>query len=302
MEAPALVEHRFDAERLARGWLSTALAVSGDDARPALTGVHVEFFHGGVRLVATDSYMLLRTWVARGDAPEPDLDEAPLHTATALDPYGRGVGLMRHMLALATAKDAPPYDIVIRVGDDPREVDDPTLGGMEPQYLIVDVPDQEILTLPLFEGPWQSWRALWASFSAEQTSEISFNPELIVARIGKLGKLHKEGVVRWEFGGPVRPARIELSPSEPRVTGLVMPTKVYLPGYAPEGTEREEPAPTGETDDVTGADVLREGSGVVTDADSVERAKDRIREEREGMSDEEWEASARDADPPVDAP
>lgn len=227
----------FDAENIARGWLSVALATGDDEARPALTGLHLEFFARGVRLVATDSYMLLRAWVPCGDAPEPDIGEAPESTATALDPYDRGSGIMRHLLKITTAKDALPVDLHLSVGDDPRESAAPALAGFEARYLILDVPDQEILTLPLYEGMWPTWRALWSSFKPETTSEIHFAPELIVARVGKLGKLHSEGVIRWQFGGPVRPALIEVIPSDPHVEGLVMPTRVYLPGYAPEGSD-----------------------------------------------------------------
>lgn len=270
-EAPEREALRFVAAHIARGWLSTALAASDDDARPALTGVHVEFFPTGIRLVATDSYMLLRSWVPIAEAPEPGLDEAPVDVATALDPFGRGVGLMRHLLKIATAKDAPPYDLCVSVGDDPRLEDDLSFTGMERQYLILDVPDQEILTLPLYEGAWPEWRSLWTSFVAESTTEIHFNPELIVARLGKLGKLHGEAVLRWQFGGPLRPAMVELAPATPSVAGLVMPVKVYLPGFAP------APEPEGEQD-VTVADVIREGSGVVTDEDSAAEAADRLRE------------------------
>lgn len=236
MEADTDRTMRFDAENLARGWLSVALAISSDDARPALMGLHVEFFDAGVRLVATDSYMLLRAWVPLGDRPEPDLDEAPIDTATALDPYGRGVGLFRHMLGLATAKDAPPYDICLRVGDDPREAAEPSLDGFEQKYLIIDVPDQEILTLPLYDGPWPTWRAVWNAWEAEQTSEVFFSPEVIVARVGRLGKLHPSGIVHWRFGGLHGPALIDIEPSDPHVCGLAMPTRVYLPGYAPGGS------------------------------------------------------------------
>lgn len=243
VEAPTAL--RFDAEHFARGWLSTQIAASDDDARPALTGVHIEFFPRGVRLVATDSYMLLRSWVPLGDGAEPELDEAPVGTATALDPYGRGVGLMRHLLKIATAKDAPPYDVCISVGDDPR--DEPMLDGFERQFLIVDVPDQEILTLPLYEGPWPEWRSLWTSFAAQSTDEIWFSPEMIVARLGRLGKLHGEGVLRWQFGGPLKPAMVTLRPADPSVAGLVMPTRVYLPGFAPEGTEPEDAPGEGDT-------------------------------------------------------
>lgn len=238
LEDVDLASLTFDAQAIARAWLSVSLAASDDDARPALTGLHIEFYAEGVRLVATDSYMLLRSWVPTGghgdeDPAEPLLDEAPLATATALDVYDRGAGLMRHMLKLATAKNAPPYDVKVSVGTDPRADAEPSFDGMERTYAILDVPDQEVLTLPLYEGEWPNWRHVWAEFRPETTSEINFAPELIVARLGKLGKLHDEGILRWCFGGPERPALIELRPSRPSVAGLVMPVKVHLPDLGP---------------------------------------------------------------------
>jgi len=234
-EAPESDALTFDAEHIARGWLSVALARSTDEARPALTGINIEFFERGVRLVATDSYMLLRSWVGAGDAPEPDLDEAPSRRAVALDVYGRGAGLMRHMLALATAKDAPPYDVRVSIGPDPRVDIEPSFVGFERQCAIFDVPDQELLTLPLYEGDWPDWRHLWDTWTSHTTTEVHFAPELIVARLGKLGKLHPGSTVGWSFGGPTGAAKIVLSPAEPSVEGLAMPTKVHLPDLAPDG-------------------------------------------------------------------
>lgn len=118
---------KFDARTLALGWLATSLASSNDDDRPALyRTVHVECFSTGMRLLATDSYMLLRSWI---------------------------------------------------------------------------------------------------------------HPDLIVARLGKLGKLYPETPITWTFGGHDKAALVEVLRSEPSVVGLVMPVRVALPTL-----EADEPA------------------------------------------------------------
>lgn len=227
---------RFDANTFARAWLSVALAASTDEARLALCGVAIEFFPTGARLVATDSYMLLRSWVPAGltDTPEPDLDEAPSSTVVALDSYGRAESLMRHLLKITSGKDAVAREVEVGVGHDPRDDGETSLPGVEPLFAIFDLPGQEILTLRLFEGDYPDWRKVVAGFAPETTTEISFMPEAIVARLGKLGRLHADCPLRWRFGGPTNAAEIALTGARPSVAGLAMPTRVYLPHFAPD--------------------------------------------------------------------
>lgn len=224
---------KVDARTLARGWLAVALAASDDDARPALyRTVHLECFGEGVRLLATDSYMLLRSWIrTSGDdlSAAPELDEVPPVTATAIDEHHRATALMKHLLSVTGGKDARQFDVVLSVGDCPLGDDVPTLDGLERRWVSIAVPDQEVLTLLAYEGEWPTWRALWAGFKPQQTDAIAFNPDLIVARLGKLGKLYPETPLVWTFGGPDAPARIELQHSDPPLLGLVMPLKVALP-------------------------------------------------------------------------
>lgn len=226
---------KFDANTFSRGWLSVALAKSGDDARPILTGMLIEVYPLGVQLVATDSYMLFRSWVPTlgEDTPAPALDEAPTSVVIALDHYGRAEGLMRHLLKLTSGKDALPVEILVSVGPDPREQAEESFPGTEASFLIFDLPGSEILTLRLHEGEYPEWRGLVAGFKSVKTEEIAFMPDVVVARLGKLGKLHPEKALSWRFGGPEKAAAVELQFAYPSLSGLVMPTRIYLPNLAP---------------------------------------------------------------------
>lgn len=231
----AIAPVKFDADSFARAWRSVALAASNDNARLALCGVLIEFFPTGARLIATDSYMLLRSWVPEGltEATEPGLDEAPTATAVALDSYGRADSLMKHLIKLTSGKDAVPQTVEVSIGHDPRDDADTSLPGVEPLFAIFDLPGQEILTLRVFESDYPDWRSVVVGFKPQTTSAISFMPEVIVARLGQLGKLHAECPLQWRFGGQENAAEITLMGAHPSLQGLAMPTRVYLPHFAP---------------------------------------------------------------------
>jgi hypothetical protein len=95
----------LDAGQLARGWLAVNQATGKDDSatNPAMRKtVHVDQFPQGLRLVATDSYMLLTSWIPQADGyePEPSLDEIPYASATVIDKHNRAVSLLSYLLAL----------------------------------------------------------------------------------------------------------------------------------------------------------------------------------------------------------
>lgn len=97
---------RFDAPTLARAWLSVAQASSSDKDLVTLDRtVAIEEFPTGVRLVATDRYVLLTAWVpdlgAYYEPREPGLDEAPDRTVITKDSDGRGRGLLGYLTQLA---------------------------------------------------------------------------------------------------------------------------------------------------------------------------------------------------------
>lgn len=220
----------FPAEPLACGWLSVALASAKDKDRPQLNRtVCVELYPDGARLSATDSYVVLHVWVPNIEdefAAEPEPDEAPMLTAVAMDPYGRGKGFMAHMLKLARADDAEPFTIKLTVGQLPADDgQSPTFDGLEPNHVILEVPDHEKITMQVYDGAFPNWRKVLLDVVPEATTGVALDPE-IVGRLAKLGPLHgAERPLVWRWAGDLRPALIEVGNSDPFVSGAVMPVR-----------------------------------------------------------------------------
>jgi hypothetical protein len=229
---------RFDAPTLARAWLSVAQASSADKDLPTLNKtVAIEEYLHGVRLVATDRFVLLTAWVPNIDtdtATEPTLDEVPDRTVISADSDGRGRNLLGYVLSLASREDHyTEGDLEIRVSFDARLPagsggDDATLDGMDPTYTVFDVPDTEKVWVPVMQAEYPQWRTLVHGFTTEQTDKISFNPEM-VERVTKVRKW-SYGHLSWMFGGPDRAAMVDYRDSDPHVSGVVMPTRWLTEG------------------------------------------------------------------------
>lgn len=222
---------RFDAPTFARAWLQVANASASDPDLTILdrTLALEEYLHG-MRLVATDRFILLTAYVPNldtddGDVPEPD--EAPERTVVVQDADQRAAGLLRYVQKIAKrAKlDQQPegqlevrvdFDVRAPVGTDPQD----TFEGMEPVFTVLTVPDMEKVYVPVIEAPYPAWRPLILEHTARKTSTIHLNPE----RLGRLGNL-APGPIAWTFGGMHRPARLRVEESDPLVEGVVMPTK-----------------------------------------------------------------------------
>ena len=246
----------FDAALLARGWLSVALA-STKSAAPAIDRtVSIEQYHDGVRLAATDSYILLHTWVPSVDdelAPEPQPDEAPEAVAVAQDPHGRAKGFMAHVLRLAEDDDyEEAVEIRLRLGVpvETRDKSAMAFDGMDPTCVVVEHPDHERLTLDTFDGPYPNWRKVTGDFHAETTDAVAFHPERIAA-LSKLGKWHGDRPLIWRFGGRQRTALFEVGESFPFVAGAAMPVRWDLDRNAP--AETPEPPVTSADDQSKGS-------------------------------------------------
>lgn len=266
---------RFDAPTFAKGWLSTALASSTDKDLPQLNRtVAIEEFPKGVRLVATDRFVLLTAWVPSDDAlsaSEPELDEAPDRTVIARDGDARGKSLLNYVITLhkrmvAGDGDLPDGALLLNLTFDARlpaghPGGDQALEGMEPTYVILELPDTERVYLEVIETSYPSWRALVNGFTPETTKVISFFPERL-HRLGKLAAWH-DGTLDWTFGGPERAALIEVRDSDPHVQGVVMPVRWLTEQDTSETSVGAEVCPTCEA----GAVCLRHASGVVTTAD-----------------------------------
>lgn len=221
----------FEAGSLARSWLSVGIASSADKSRPALDRtVVIETFPEGIRLVATDSYVLLHAFVRDIDhelAPEPGLDEKPIATAVAQDPDGRARGLMAYLNRLANDVDAGAPEVLLRVGAFEVDERSPSFDGLEAHWVVIEVPDQERLTLQVYDGAFPTWRGLLHHFRGEDTAAIAFGPD-VVGRLAQLGKIHKGSELVWRFGGHQRMALFELGHADPAVEGAVMPVRTPL--------------------------------------------------------------------------
>lgn len=246
---------RFDAPRLALAWLSVAQASGSDANLPTLDRtVALELYDDGVRLLATDRYVLLTAWVPTLDGPEdaPHVSELPNRTVVTQDSDARGKGLLTYALKLAKlgkpGEEKAYGDLVVELELDvrlPIEPDaDTPLEGLEPTYAVLTMPDRSQEHLPIVVSDYPDWRPLLHDFTAVTTDRIGLPLERL-ARLGALGRWNV-GPLRWTFGGADKVARIALAPEDegrehqrrPYVEGLVMPARWLMPG---EGPQDEEP-------------------------------------------------------------
>lgn len=247
----------FDARQIARGWLAVALAASNDRGWPQLyRTIHLESHAAGLRLVATDSYVLLHTFVPDLDHDQsdvPELDEKPIATATAMDPHGRGRGFLAHVLKLATTSvdglDPEPIDVRVRlnVAASVRDSPQATLAGLEARAVVLEHPGVERIELDVYDGGYPHWRTTLGDPGGDRpTDRILLAPD-IIGRLAKIGKIHPHARIGWIFTGENRPARLDVVDSDPYVDGLVMPVRWDLTRNAPavEDDGQSDEHPTG---------------------------------------------------------
>ncbi|WP_373562894.1 DNA translocase FtsK [Nocardioides campestrisoli] len=238
---------RFDAPSLALAWLSVAQASGTDKHEPTLSRtVALELYPTGVRLVATDRFILLTAWVptlAKAGTTEPALDEAPDRVVVTQDPDGRGKSLLSYALKVAAygKDDEVPFggevidlDLDVRL---PIAADaDQPLEGLEPTYAVLTMPDRSQEHLPIIVSDYPGWRALLTGFSPVTTTSIA----IPLDRLYRLGGLRKWtiGPLEWEFAGPASVSKVTAptysSERLPTLTGLVMPSRWILPGEDPD--------------------------------------------------------------------
>lgn len=245
----------FDAPTLALAWLSVAQASGTDKLEPTLDRtIGVEQYDDGIRLVATDRYVLLTAWVpnlSTGGDEAPSIDEAPLRTVVAKDADARGKGLLAYVLKLAKLgkdEEVPYGDLAVDVEFDIRRpvgVDQDTpLEGLEPTYAVLTIPDVEKVYLPIVVSDYPDWRGLLTGFEPVQTDRVA----LPLDRLYRLGALRKwnVGPLRWQFGGDDNVARVYLDATHderaPHVEGLVMPARWTLAGEDPDGPDPDDVA------------------------------------------------------------
>lgn len=239
----------FLAAPLARRWLSVAVASSKDKARPALDRtVYLEQFHEGMRITATDSYLLLTSFVPSiendGFEPDvPDIDALPYTSAVAMDPHGRARGLLGHALGLVAEAErndlGEEVEMSVRLGViddlDPDERD--TFAGMDPTWVILELPDRERVKLRTYEGEFPSWRRTLASFKPKRTAGVALSADRM-EQLAKLAKYQAEAL-RFELGGESNGVRVTVP--DALLEGLVMPVRWDFTSDAPLDDTTGEP-------------------------------------------------------------
>lgn len=239
----------FNAHTLAKGWRSVAIASGSDKYAPALDhAVFIEQYSNGVRLVATDSTVLLHTWCPTAEAEEefwydpPEWDDVPLATAVALDPHGRAKGFLAHAQQLAGDDNAGMIEISLDLGVVVEE-HEPRIAGLAPTWCILEMRKRERLQLRLYEGEWPNWRALYLGVVPQATAMVALNLE-VAGRLAKLAKIHGTTRLGYHFAGPMAMAKVELLESIPEIHGLVMPCRWDLANNQPaahDHTDATEP-------------------------------------------------------------
>ena len=282
---------RFDAARLALAWLSVAQASGSDATVPTLDRtVAIELYDDGVRLLATDRYVLLTAWVPTlsGDEDAPAVDEAPNRTVVTQDSDRRGRDLLAYAIKLTKlgkpGEEKWYGDLVVDLELDVRLPVEPGadehLEGLEPTYAVLTMPDRSQEHLPIIVSDYPDWRPLLHDFEPVTTDRIGLPLERL-ARLGALGRWNA-GPLRWTFGGPGKVARVALVPDDdrrardlkgaeyqrrPYVEGLVMPARWVLPGeQTPDEVETvplEEATDDGSSDAGDHLDLLRQAVDLV---------------------------------------
>lgn len=261
---------RFDAPTLAHAWLAVSAAAATDKQLPLLhKSIVVEEYLHGVRLLATDRFILLTAYVPNLDHHDDrawDFADAPENTYILRDADGRARNLLGYVCALAARIEKEEFgdwapgqlSITLTFGETiPSTSPQAAFEGMDPLYATLSVPDKEKVYLEVVSRDQiADWRGLFAGHVALSTRQIQLNPDLI-ERLGKVAK-HAPGPLVWSFGGERRAALVEYAGSDPTVMGLVMPVRTY--DDEPESsvgatvetlTDEELPRAVDEPDDAT---------------------------------------------------
>lgn len=174
---------RFDGPTLARAWLSVAQASVGDANAPSLDKtVALETYPNGVRLVATDRYVILTAWAPALGAEyddEPGVADAPDRTVVTQDLDGLGRDLLKYVVKRARRDKLDTMDLgalPVELEFDvrlPIEVgQDQPLEGLEPAYALLTIPDVTQVHLPIIVSDYLDWRPLVHDFTPVESARI----------------------------------------------------------------------------------------------------------------------------------
>lgn len=220
----------FNAWSLAKAWNSVALAQSTDKDRPTLYRTTlIEQYSDGIRLIATDSFVLLKAWVPDIDnrgAVEPGQDVEPETSMVCMDRDRRIQQLMTYVMK-QTADD----------GQDTRHTMTMVLGTMRPDTQIqlsgmaqasvsfhFGSEYDERIESPIFDGAFPAWKGLWYAHEPAETAMVTFGANGFL-RIGKLSALWDKASIRFVLGGVFGVCKFYVDAPDVNVEGLAMPLR-----------------------------------------------------------------------------
>ena len=223
----------FDIRQLAIAWQAVASsAAKGSEGRPALENtVHVEVYDAGIRLVATDSYILTQAFVPYHDdqhepyfCVEPSLDEAPDHTFTVIDTHGRFVALMKSAVKIAKKEKAREHNFTLTVREQ-RQADG-QFDGLVSRECVLDFNDgDETVALGLYDGEWMTWRTLFAVPDVAAIGVVTMSSDM-VGRIANVIAPMPDTSLSFTFQGDQRAVLFTTDTGgEFRLSGLWMPLR-----------------------------------------------------------------------------
>jgi hypothetical protein len=223
MSVPPL---RLPARPFALAWANVFLAASDNDDHTALfrTVLIERYGDDSVRLVATDTRLLLQSWVSSdADEPPPGLDVLPDATHLVGERDGLAKAFVKHVLDVTKDDDDNQHEVRLRPGplEDRRR---PTFPEMAPPGLTMLTNDHGI-ELPIIEAAFPSWRHLWPHPSDRAAvTHRQFDPESLAV----LARLRSTfGTVDMTFHSDTGPTVVTVT-AQPPLSGLILPPRQAL--------------------------------------------------------------------------
>lgn len=231
-------ERTFDdidvcARRFALGWRAVISAASDDDERQALyRTVLVEQHTEGLILVSTNTFLLLWTWIGRGDMAQelgpPDLDEEPIASVLLRDTSGLPAALFGHIVKETKTKDSfdRNSEISLSLGTIAPHPDRPSLSPELDQAAVVARFWREAVAVPVIEGvTFPNWRDALDAGKATGVRRVGLDSDFLklVASV----RVDDRRAIDFEMLGAARGVNFTV-PGDPKVYGRLMP--VAQPG------------------------------------------------------------------------
>jgi hypothetical protein len=248
MERPEVEPLVLPAKMFADAWLNVWGATGADKKHPwTYRKMYVEVFpEDGVRLVATDSYLLFRSFVpleklVDEDGPaydEPPVTELPSATLVVVDRDQQALALLGYVAKPTEqdkAKDGPLRSLVLSV-DKMDDEYQPRLGGpLDVWGAMFATPDHRLL-VELSEDEPVNWRSVAETLDAQAVDAVAFSARNMRG-LARLAQAAGESGLEMRSTGPNKPIMLTAN-CTPRVLGLAMPL-----------SRGQKPPPVDEDDD-----------------------------------------------------